>query len=347
MTKAVRLLALLCLGLWMLQTATGQTYKCDGRLVMSANTTAAMRTFTVDFGPFFTIGYLPVSTHFGEDFNAIGFNPGDNFLYGVRKNTNSVVQLRSDGSFAVVGTVPIVSELAAYAGDCSPDGRYLCHDNGLNQLLVFSVLENFALEERIDLFWSPASGNSDPFTTRLDDFAIDPNDPTTAYAVQGRGNFDPDLLPLSTGGFLLAINIDLDDPNVGMVTPIGPVGLGMTRVGSLFFNANGVLYGYGSQASGNSALDNRLIRINLQTGAANSVATGPSALASDGCSCPYSLSIFYSAEPLVATCTDDEVTYFLNIINRSFLPLTDVVLTDTIPEGMRFEEIGGEFVGTI
>ncbi|MCB0638352.1 MAG: hypothetical protein KDC54_17100, partial [Lewinella sp.] len=327
-----------------------QPFKCDGRLMLGTRKPESTRVNVIDFAPFFVISYTAIATFPEEGFDGLGFNPKDNYIYAVREHTNTIVRLRSDGSFVAVGSVPFVDQLEVYAGDCLPDGRYLCQDNALDQILVFRVVDDFALEDRIDLFWDPGSVNSGPVTTRIDDFAIDPNNPTVAYAYQGNSAFDPEILPLATAGWLLSINLDFDDPNLGMVTPIAPLdaSINIGRLSSLFFNEYGGLYGYGAQGTASNAVENRLVSINPETAAAYPQGGGgPSAPATDGCSCPYSLNVHYWVEPLVVTCTGSQVKYTLRITNRSFNELSEVVLTDTIAEGMVISAIEADFTGNI
>lgn len=346
----LRLLFILFAGLSLCSSLGAQTFKCDGRLMLGTNRQSSTEIYTISFGSFFVISYSPIAFYPDIGCNALGFNPKDNYIYAVRENTNTIVRLRSDGSFETVGQVPAVNQFEVYAGDCTPDGRYLCYDNALDQMLVFSVVNGFALENRLNLFWDPSSVNSGPFTTRIDDFVIDPNNPTVAYTYHGKSSFDPDLLPSTTSGYLLQINLDFSDPNVGMVTPIARVtpNLNIARLGSLFFTEYGRLYGYGTENAGMNPSENRLFSINPLTAEATlSGSGGPSAPATDGCSCPYSLTVDYSVSPLVVTCTDSEVTYRLTITNRSFEALPAVTLTDTVPEGMVIEAIDGDFTGNI
>ncbi|MEL7247073.1 MAG: T9SS type B sorting domain-containing protein [Bacteroidota bacterium] len=350
MTIKLRAVLVLLLGVGLCSPLWSQTFRCTGQPILGINNPNFMQIHTIGFAPFFIVSYTPTAFYLGEGFDALGFNPKDNYIYAVREGTNTIVRLRSDNTFETLGPVPGVDQPEIYAGDCTVDGRYLCHDNGLDQILVFSVLNDLVLEDRIDLYWDPSSVNDESFNTRIDDFAIDPNNPTVAYAYQATGNFNPDILPLATQGHLLQINLDFNSPSLGMVTPIGPLtgNVNLTRMGSLFFNDFGVLYGYGAQFGGFNSWENRLVGINPQTATASAQGSGgPSAPATDGCSCPYSLSANYFVEPLVATCTDAEVTYSLTINNRSFENLTDVVLTDTIPEGMLITGISNSFVGNI
>ena len=188
-----------------------QTFPCDGRLILSTkrNNTSIFR---IGFGPFGAIYYNPVTVYLNEGFDALGFNPKDNYIYGVQENTNSIVRLYSNSSYELVGSLPFVSTLNAYAGDCSPEGLYLCHDNELDQILIFDVVNGFELVDQLDLFWNPTSQNNGPFTTRIEDFVIDPNNPNIAYAFQG-DYLQEDLEPADTRGYLLSINLDFNDPD--------------------------------------------------------------------------------------------------------------------------------------
>lgn len=146
--------------------AFSQPFPCDGRLILSA-ATSNTSVYNISFGGFGAVYYNQLPLYLNERFNAVGFNPKDNYIYGVRENTNSIVRLRSNGTYELVGSAPQVNTLNAYAGDCSPEGLYLCYDSELNKMLFFSVLDNVELVEELDLFWDPASQNEGPFTTRL------------------------------------------------------------------------------------------------------------------------------------------------------------------------------------
>lgn len=324
-------------------TVNSQTFPCDGRLMLSAvssNTTV----YSISFGGFGAVFYSGFPVYIGESFDAVGFNPKDNYIYGFQASTQSIVRLRSNGSYEVLGTVP---QLNAYAGDCSPEGLYLCHSNELDKILVYEVMDNFQLVNQLDLFWDPESENSGPFTTRLDDFAIDPNDPTVAYAFQGN-YLQNDFLPAATRGYLLRINLDFTDPNVGMVTPVVAIPINVVRqLGSLFFTQNGQLFGLGPFTTG-PFIENRLISINPTTGATYTHGLSPpQAAISDGCSCPYSLSFENDIITRFTPCSNAELSFVLKINNRSNEALTDLVLTDTIPEGIIIQGVTGDFSGTI
>ena len=220
----------------------GQTFPCDGSLRFGFNSGNIRTTLAkVTFGPFGAIFYERTNNYFGVNLNSLGFNPQDNYIYAVRAGSNEIVRLKSDNTFEVVGNVPVVDELVSTAGDCTPTGLYLCHDQNLNQILVFNVVDGFELVNRIDLFWDSQSINSGPFTTRIDALAIDPNNPTVAYSYQG-DYFGTGLDPVATKGYFLEIDLDFQGANLGRVRPIAEIPRNAVyKIGSLFFGANGGL----------------------------------------------------------------------------------------------------------
>lgn len=325
---------------------SGQTFQCDGDLILSYNQGAGQNNLTrVTFGAFGTVFFSPFKTHLGSHYDALGYNPMDNFIYGTEVNTNYLVRLKSDGSSERIGSFDEVDIFKSSSGDCTVDGQYLCYDNELDELFIFDVINEFRLSTRVKLFWS---GTTDLFTARLDDIAIDPNQPNIAYSFQGN-YFDPDLDPFDRRGYFLSINIDPDDPNFGAVTPIARAGDDVIRqIGSLFFGADGQLWGYGATTQGPNIRQGTLVSINPRSGQiARKAQTGPTAVITDGCSCPYSLTFENNADPRGLLCSDVETTYTLSFNNRFFQEINGATLADTFPEGMIIESVSGKYEGNI
>ena len=325
-----------------------QPYPCDGRLILSAvNTNTA--TFNITFARFRSIYYSQMASYLGERFDAVGFNPKDNYIYGFQEASNSFVRLHINGSYDVIGSVPqAVDSLKVYAGDCTPEGQYICHEDNLDKLLVFNVVDQFELVQEIDLFWSPASQNSGPFTTRIDDLVVDPNNSKIAYAFQGHFP-GPEFEPAGTKGFLLKINLDFTDPNVGMVTPLFLIPEDtILHIESLFFTNEGQLYGIGPHITV-PFLENRIISINpgTATSAIEGLTAPPATKISDGCSCPYSLAFQNDIVPRDFSCSDTTVNFVLTLTNDSYQNITGVTLADTLPEEMIIREVSNSFVGEI
>lgn len=327
----------------------GQTFPCNGDLIFSTNANEGRTNINrLFFIPFSGASFSRDRSFQGGDFNALGFNSRDNYIYAARINSNEIVRLKADNTFEVVGEVPNLDQLTTSAGDCTPDGYYLCHDQVLDQILVFDVVDNFALVNQVDLFWAPAYQNGGSFTPRIDDFVIDPNDPTVAYSFQG-DYFDPDLKPDETRGYFLKINLDFQSPDLGMVTPIAPIPRNIIRkIGALFFSPIGTLYAYGSTLPGPDPIQNKLLTINKNTGDVTEFSrTGPEGINTDGCSCPYGLTFSNAVDPNFALCTDSKVTYRLTVRNWFFQDFPNTSIADTLAEGMIITNISGDFNGDI
>lgn len=325
-----------------------QRFYCDGQLFVSTYDGASTTIFRPRYIPFSQPFFSPFARYTALEIDALGFNSLDHFIYGVEQNSNAIIRLRRDNTYEQVGTVDIVPQLTSYAGDCSADGQYMCHEVSLQQLLVFEVIDQFELVRRVDLFWDPQSTNSGPFTTALFDFAIDPNNPTVAYAHQGTAQ-EPSLEPVSTQGMLLRINVDLSDPDVGKVTPVVDAFVpSATHFGSMLFGAASDLHGFGSTLGGFRPLESLLFSINTTSGQAFPGLQLPApVLSSDGCSCPYSFS-FSNAVPTAGFfCNNDKKTFTLSIRNNSFNQLEGITLTDTFPEGMIIDQVSNTFTGNI
>ena len=269
-------------------------------------------------------------------FDALGFNSKDNYIYGAQLNSNNIVRLKLNNRFDTVGVVTIVDSLKTNAGDCTPDGFYILHEQSLNQLLVFDVVDDFQLVRQIDLFWDPSSSNSGPFETRIFDFAIDPNNPNVAYTHQGTFDHE-DLQPSATRGYMLSININFNDPNLGMVTPISSVPV--SHFGALLFNPFSNLYGFGSYEQELIPEQEVFYGINPFSGTAIPEINYLGAEFSDGCSCPFSFTFSNVPPPEGFYCSGDKRKFIFTINNNSFNPIENIRLVDTFPEGMVVENV--------
>ncbi len=331
-------------------TLSGQRFPCDGSLLIANNDGVTTRLMTPVFIPFGPAFLSPTVNYFNSRFEATGFNSKDNFIYAVQEESNAIVRLKSDGTYDTVGIVSIVDTLDVNAGDCTVDGLYLIYERSLSQILVFDVVENFELLQRIDLYWDPTSSNSGLFTTRIFDFAVDPNNPTIAITYQGTDE-NSDLLPDITRGYLHQINIDLNAPDVGMVTPMSVVDTEqISHLGALAFFPQGTLQGFGSADSGLNPIQNKLFSINQLSGDVTQVLRNPMMELSDGCSCPFSFNFYCRVPTEGMFCSGDQKTIFLTITNNSYNSLDDIILRDTLPIGTVIENVTGvmmENVGTI
>ncbi|MEL6389636.1 MAG: gliding motility-associated C-terminal domain-containing protein [Bacteroidota bacterium] len=330
--------------------AVAQSFPCDGKILFGASTGTNRTTiYEVIFGPFGTLTFAPRYRYQRAEFNGLGFNPLDNHIYGTVMATGEIARLSSDGTYEIIGQITEVESATVTAGECTADGYYICHVHELDQLLVYSVMDEFRLVDRIDLAWDrDASQASGPFTPRIDDLVIDPRNPDVAYSYQGN-YFDADLEPDETKGFILRIDINLNSPDRGRVTPITKIPTpDMRKIGGLMFGPNGRLYGYGAADPGPDPIQNLLFTVDISSGQIARFQTqGPRGNHIDGCSCPYSLGFTNFANPTFAFCTDDQLSYTLTLSNRFFDNIDGTTLTDTFPTGMIISGISGNYSGTI
>ncbi len=322
-----------------------QPFPCDGNIMLSYNQgNAPTFLVRVDFGPFGAVFYSPVATYTDGAYDALGFNPQDNFIYAVRQGTNQIYRLKRNNTTELVGEVSIVDSLQVGAGDCTPDGRYICYDKGLNQLLIFNVLNGLELIDRVDLEWSEDSPNMGPFESPIEALSVDPTNPAIAYFHQAISDE-----PNRTRGFLHSVTIDPDHPDYGIVNneallTDGVVGM----VGGLTADRDGGLFGYGMGTRQFDLAQDRFISINKIVGQATPLGTGaPFARVTDGCSCPYNITFTKMVDPLDVLCTDSELTYNLVVDNRFLDPIEGALLTDTLPKEMVITAIEGDLRGVL
>ncbi len=324
---------------------SGQRFPCDGQLLLAmnegANTTIA-KQIPIPFSPPFL---SPVARYFNASFDALGFCSKDNFIYGVAINSNKIVRLKANNSYEVIGTLPLMDTLFSNAGDCTLDGLYVCHDYKLNQLLIFDVTNSFQLLKRIDLFWDPSSKNIGPFKNRIFDIAIDPNDSNFAYTYQGQSALSG---PTPTSGFILKININTSDPNLGMVTAVKKVDDNIGHIGGLAFSPESFLAAYGTSNIGVNPFQNTMYGVNIFTGESSQILIGyPKVEFSDGCSCPFSFTFTNIVPTEGMYCNNDEKVFRLKIDNKSFNAIDGISLVDTFPEGMVVKAVDHSRLGNI
>jgi hypothetical protein len=320
-------------------------FECDGRIIISKSDGKTTLFNTPVFIPFAPPDFGITGGSIGN-FDALGFNPKDNYIYSVEIGTNYIIRHKSNNTFERIGKVEITDTLRAYAGDCSFDGLYYCYDNDLHKMLVFEVVDSFKLLRQIDLLWDDTSPNKGKFESGIFDFAFDPFEPGTAFTYQGRyDGSGPDY----SKGRLLKINLDLQNPNPGIVTPlVKPDSNLVTHIAGLAFTNNGSLSGFGSSGSGYNPKQNFFFRINQSNGQiAPVLRKNPAEEISDGCSCPFNLG-FTNAAPIDGWfCNNDVKAFTVTIHNNSYLPVTNITLHDTFPTGTVIKGIKGEFKGTI
>ncbi len=325
-----------------------QRFPCTGESLVATHVGPSTFISRPLYIPFSTPFLSPIASYQNIKLDALGFNSADHYIYGVKIDSNEIIRLKKDNSFDLVGSLDQLDTIDSYAGDCNIDGQFLVLDNELNQILVLDVIEDFNLNQTIDLFWDPVAGIDGDFETSLFDFAIDPYNPNVAYSYQGAAD-DDSLLPVATRGYILQININLQDPEVGKVTPLTSLDQSRIKhIGSLMFSPFGQLSAYGTAQDGLNPEQDRFYGIDTFSGeVADLNINNTGSDSSDGCSCPYSFSFTCIVPDDGMFCNDDVKKVFLKIRNNGVYALENITLRDTLPEGMIIDNISDNFNGTL
>jgi uncharacterized repeat protein (TIGR01451 family) len=320
-------------------------FECNGDLLISTNNEQATYLYqlkTIPFAP----PFLSLFASYSGNFDALGFNFKDNFIYCIEQNTNNVVRLGQNGAVQRLGKVSLVDTLKVESGDCTADGLYVIYDYEIHKVLILNVVDGLQLVKEVDLFWDPKSPNTGPFKARLFDLAFDPNNTKTAYAYQGTF---PDLGPSATSGSMLKINLNMDDQDFGMVSPVSTLpSQSISHITGLAFSTYGQLSGFGGVGVNFNPSQDQFVGIDIIQGQVTSVLTHfPKEKMSDACSCPFGLR-FTNAVPFEGMfCSNDTKNFVIGLENNSYETYNNVSLKDTLPEGTIIKSISGAFTGNV
>jgi gliding motility-associated-like protein len=245
-----------------------------------------------------------ISSGIGLRLNAMGYRITDNFIYGMDPNSAVLSKVGSDGVAIALG-IPKGIPLSPvyYAGDVTPDGKYLLLIGlgGVNPQIV-----------KVDLNDPEYSCSFIPLkdpTSVVVDIAFDP----FSGILYGH-----DLRNKK----MVTINPETGDVNSNFI--VQPL---VDQLGALFFDSFGNLYGYGAYGS---TTQDKFVAINKKTGEIRLLAAGPLSSGQDGCSCPYTLELQKTVVPNITyPCT--EVVYNFIISNGSGALRIGVMLSDTMP----------------
>jgi gliding motility-associated-like protein len=259
-----------------------------------------------------------LNDNLGVDINALGFRSADNLLYGIGTLNHRLYRIDAGGSVEDLGALALNSNYFYFAGDVSPDGRYLFaigSVNGIDKTL-----------EKIDLAGSYAVQSSLlPGAMRITDIAFDP----TTGGLYGYDRAARKIVQINVGNnvvtSLAEINIEND-------------------IQGLFFDAFGNLFAYGSTIFG---VASALFAIDKNTGQEITRSTGPVYPIRDLASCPYSVDMHNAAIPkVVFPCS--EITYAFPIANSSGSTQAGVDFEHKLPPGFNYVEIvQNPFGGTV
>lgn len=256
----------------------------------------------------------PVKIDLGRNLNAMGYRSTDNLIYGVDPDEFFLYQVDANGVVVELKKLNLTFDNEYFAGDVSPDGRFLILVGGSK----FTGLDNEIV--KIDLTSPNYSFTRVAFNTntRIFDVAFDPED-GRLYGVDSRNKR------------LVIIN-----PDTGTLeSNFGPQQI-VNSIGALFFDTFGNLFAYGGVV--NSQEQDKLFEINKRTGSITVLTTGPITEGNDGCSCPYTIKLEKTVSP-EETFPCEEVEYTFTIANSSGITRSGIDLQDVLPNGLQYVDI--------
>ncbi len=255
--------------------------------------------------------------------NAAGFRIIDNLIYCLNPILGTLIRIDANGQAQTLANLPLNLNISYFAGDVTPDGKYLVvigtgyPIGGLAQIAEIVLID-------LELPGYPITTISVNRVGQIFDIAYHP----VTGELYGYDSFVQRLVRIDplNGAFFY------DYPASGV--PFNS--------GSLFFDAYGRLFAYGSPTP--TTDQNQLYQIDPVTGVSKLLFNGPPAVASDGCSCPYTIILNKTVSAnQIFPCTDVEYTF--EIVNTSNRPHEGIRLEDQLPPGFTFVKVVSNPVG--
>ena len=250
---------------------------------------------------------LPQSTN--VSLNAIGYRSTDNLIYGVGTSDERLYKIDATGASFPLVILDVNHSNGFYAAAITPDG---------NEMLLIEQTNTFG-GSSVALVKIDLTDDQYPISSRVP--LIGPSIQTTDIA------FDP------ITGVLYGFDADESrlvkiDPNTGNVDANFPSSNVADRMGGLYFDAFGKMYGYGNAKNDNNA--RTFFGINKDNGIVTVLGTGPNTSSKDGCACPFTIDLLKNVTPRqIVPCT--EIAYAFEVSNLSGAEISGIDLSDTMP----------------
>ena len=279
-------------------------FNCDSKMYLVQNPNTALYNIDSSTNPF---TYPMIGSLAGYQYNAIGFNPTDNFIYGMKTFSNNLLRIDANGLITDLGAITGLPAIVSGVTTNYNSGEF---DN-LGNLYIKHVGSNSALYKV----------NVTTKTATLITLS-QPTDPSDlAYnLVTGL------LYGVNSDGRLFSIN-----PANGLVSLIG-TSPGAATFGGLFGSSTGEIYGI-NNAGG-------FYQFNLTTGERTLISSAPASTNNDGAHC-VTAPIAFDAD-LSVTKTDNTATYTpgtntvytIIVKNNGPFGVVNASVTDNVPAGI-------------
>ncbi len=311
--------------LWPLSAVAQRPFTCEDQFFLTLSTNPPSLNEVIIDPRSTQVSFRSINSNLRIDVNAAGYRSTDNFIYCISPDTRQLVRLDADGQATILATLPLNSSHAYFAGDVTPDGRYLVLIGTAALLSGLGLAADLVRVDLEDPAYRTTTTNINT-VARIFDIAFHP----VTGVLYGYDTQSQRLLRIdATSG-----RIDFPFPSTN-----APV-----ATGSLFFDAYARLFAYGSRTA--TTDQNSFYEIDPTTGRSTFLTTGAVAESSDGCSCPYTVELSKTVMPQSSfPCTDVEYTF--QIVNSSKRPHQGLRLQDRLPPGFSFVRVKDNPVGGI
>lgn len=257
--------------------------------------------------------YVELSADLGHCVDAIGYNVGDNFIYGLDAETHSLLKIGSDGVVEDLGIPQNLDTTLEYrAAAVKPEGGRMFL---VGRQPDGKDLRLYTLQLQPPYFAGQVSVVSDE-PVQMGDIAFDP----VYGALMAFDEVAGRVVDLTSGGAVSTYPYQ-SHPQ-------------LKSMGGLYFDASGRLLGYG----GSKGNENSLFLLNRFSGEVDHKWQWPTGVRSDACSCPYRLRLRKMVRPSrVLPCTEVTVTYVFE--NTAGISYGNIKLEDEFPPGFEITEV--------
>ena len=240
--------------------------------------------------------------------DAIAFNHGDSYLYGIHAENHDYYRIYQDGTMELVTKLALTPglEYRAMVFNKFADKLILIGSiNGEDESIEIVDINTYDVEKII------LTGN-----IHVSDFAVDPIT-GLLYAY----NFTDEIV------------IELDLANLSFrAVAIAPMESAFQGV---YFDSFGVLYAFGSTANG---VASALFKIDKNTTDVIRIATGPESVMRDFANCPYRVDMQFYVHPIL-TLPCSEIECEFRISNSSLELHKDLEILAELRPGFKFKDV--------
>jgi hypothetical protein len=296
------------------------TFPCDSKMYMlRVNPTDGNKTNIEELT---IVGNVPtLTTLFSVPYVLNGMAYFNGYLYVMSNGADTLYRMDKLGNIVNLGKVPnLPRPNTQWSGaTCDRDGNFYIIEgiNSPNYRLYKIPLLPGGTYTATQVVGS-AAGSAIALPGNPADIAIDENGVMYAYTEASVG-----VTTVNSG--LYTINL-----TTGVPAKVGSIAFRGMTMGSLFASDDGKMYSYGYTNQTTSGVQNTFFEVSKTTGALTTLTTtGTTVNRSDGCSCPWRVTMQRSS-PSVCTYPNGNFDWTFTIRNQTGASLNSISFSDTL-----------------